>query len=118
MIEIADARQALLDDAFDTDRGELRFSPLSDAATTLAVTAERAFGRRLAASCRAPLAAYAVARGEGLWLRGLVATRDGRQVLRGERCKVVADAQAATRLGVELGDEFLARGAAAILEAL
>src|SRR5207248_1440663 len=82
--------------------------------TTLATAAERAFGHTLAASCRTPLAAYASWRGRELWLRGLIASRDGRRVLRGERSTVVTEAGAAARLGDALGAEFLARGAAGI----
>ena len=67
------------------------------------------------AVCRTPLAAYASWRGRELWLRGLIASRDGRRVLRGERSTVVTEAGAAARLGDALGAEFLARGAAAIL---
>jgi len=89
--------------------------PLADADTTLATAAERAFGHTLAASCRTPLAAYASWRGRELWLRGLIASRDGRRVLRGEQTTVVADAADAATLGDALGAEFLARGAAAIL---
>jgi hydroxymethylbilane synthase len=91
-------------------------APLADAATTRATAAERAFGRVLAGNCRTPLAAYATERGSQLWLRGVVASRDGSQVLRGERVVAafgVADAEA---LGTALGGEFLQRGAAAMLE--
>jgi hydroxymethylbilane synthase len=91
-------------------------APLADAATTRATAAERAFGRVLAGNCRTPLAAYATERGSQLWLRGVVASRDGSQVLRGERVAAafgVADAEA---LGTALGGEFLQRGAAAMLE--
>ena len=91
-------------------------APLSDAATTRATAAERAFGRVLAGNCRTPLAAYATERGSQLWLRGVVASRDGSKVLRGERvaaAPAVADAEA---LGTALGGEFLGRGAAAMLE--
>ena len=88
---------------------------LADTATTLATAAERAFGRKLAGSCHTPLAAYAVARDGALWLRGLIASRDGRRVLRGERSAIVAASADAVALGESLGDEFLARGAAAIL---
>jgi hydroxymethylbilane synthase len=90
-------------------------APLADADTTLATTAERAFGRKLAGSCRTPLAAYATRRGGELWLRGLVASRDGRTVLRGERAAGAATAREAEALGAALGAELLARGAAAIL---
>ena len=92
-------------------------APLADADTTLATAAERAFGHKLAGSCRTPLAAYAIRRGSELWLRGLVASRDGRAVLRGERAAVVATAREAVVLGETLGAELAARGAAAILAA-
>ncbi len=92
-------------------------APLADADTTLATTAERAFGHKLAGSCRTPLAAYAIRRGRELWLRGLVASRDGRAVLRGERAAVVATAREAEALGEALGAELSARGAASILAA-
>ena len=90
-------------------------APLADRTTTLATAAERAFGRTLAGSCRTPLAAYAVARDGELWLRGLVASRDGRAVLRGERAARLATLHDAQALGEVLGAELLARGAAAVL---
>ncbi len=88
---------------------------LADQRTTLAVSAERAFGTRLAGDCRTPLAAYASARGNELWLRGLIASRDGKEVLRGERAAHVTTVDMAIALGDELGAEFLARDAARIL---
>jgi hydroxymethylbilane synthase len=88
---------------------------LADSSTTLATTAERAFGRTLAGDCRTPLAAYATDRDGALWLRALIASRDGKQVLRGERAARVADAAEARALGEAVGAEFLARGAKAIL---
>ena len=91
-------------------------APLADGATTLATTAERAFGRTLAGDCRTPLAAYAIERDGELWLRALIASRDGRKVLRAERTGRCPDATSAHALGEALGAEFLARGAAAILE--
>jgi hydroxymethylbilane synthase len=89
--------------------------PLADAATTRATTAERAFGRVLAGNCRTPLAAYATERGAELWLRGLVASRDGGRVLRGERLVSADTVDAAEALGAALGAEFLQHGAAALL---
>ena len=99
------------------DRPEVAaaLAPLGDADTTLATAAERAFGHKLAGSCRTPLAAYAIRRGPELWLRGLVASRDGRSVLRGERAAVAATAREAEALGEALGAELVARGAVAIL---
>jgi len=87
-------------------------APLADIGTTLATTAERAFSRALGGSCHTPLAAYAEWEGGTLWLRGLLAGRDGRDILRGEAEADVADSEAAAILGQELADDFLARGAA------
>src|SRR5271166_1148444 len=84
--------------------------PLADAETTFATAAEREFGRKLAASCRTSLAAYAIGRDAGLWLRGFIASRDGSRVLRGERSMIVAHSDEAVALGAALGDEFLERG--------
>jgi hydroxymethylbilane synthase len=87
-------------------------APLADFGTTLATTAERAFSRALGGSCHTPLAAYAEWEEGTLWLRGLLAGRDGRDILRGELESEVADEEAAEKLGQELADDFLARGAA------
>jgi hypothetical protein len=46
-----------------------------------------------------------------LWLRGLIATRDGGDVMRGERESAVVDIDGARALGGALADEFLAQGA-------
>jgi hydroxymethylbilane synthase len=88
---------------------------ISDSATTLAVVAERAFGKRLGGDCHTPLAAYATSHGDDLWLRGLIASRDGRQVLRGELSASVTSVAAARALGDTLGADFLKRGAAQLL---
>jgi hydroxymethylbilane synthase len=100
-----------------SDRADVvaALAPLADAPTTLATAAERAFGQRLGGSCHTPLAALGTWQGEQLQLRGLIASRDGLRVLRGERKSAVASASAATALGDALGMEFLERGAAEIL---
>ena len=100
-----------------SDRADViaALAPLADRDTTLATAAERALGKKLAGSCRTPLAAYAVPRGGEFWLRALVASRDGRSVLRGRRSARVASVGEAQALGEALGVELLARGAAAIL---
>ena len=88
------------------------FAPLVDTATLLATTAERAFARTLSGSCHTPIGAYAEWLGETLWLRGLIASADGRDVLRGDREGIVIDVAGAQAMGVALGGEFMARGAA------
>ena len=44
---------------------------------------------------------------DALWLRGLVASHDGREVMRAERRRAVADVGAAETLGLALADELL-----------
>jgi hydroxymethylbilane synthase len=101
------------------DRPDLvgAFVALGDTATTLATCAERAFSRMLAGNCHTPLAAHAEWMGERLWLRGLVASADGREVMRGELDEEVGGVEAAETLGAALADEFLGRGAARLMAA-
>ena len=86
-------------------------APLGDLATTLATTAERAFSRALSGSCHTPLAAHAEWEEDRLWLRGLIASRDGRDVLRGESEATVDSLEGAEALGSALAEDFVARGA-------
>ncbi len=92
-------------------------APLADFGTTLATTAERAFSRALGGSCHTPLAAYAEWEEGTLWLRGLLAGRDGKDILRGDLDAEVADSDAAAALGQALADDFLSRGAARFISA-
>ena len=100
-----------------TDRPDLvaALAVLNDRATMLATTAERAFSRALGGNCQTPLAAYAEWEEGSLWLRGLLAKREGNDVLRGEIDADVADTEGAAQLGRELADDFLARGASRLL---
>jgi hydroxymethylbilane synthase len=99
------------------DRPDLlgALEPLADMATTLATTAERAFSRMLAGNCHTPLAAHGEWLGDVLWLRALVSSADGREVMRGEVEAPLDDLEAAEALGSELADDFLARGAAKLM---
>jgi hydroxymethylbilane synthase len=90
-------------------------SRLADVGTTLATTAERAFSRALSGSCQTPIAAFAQWEAGRLWIRGLIATRDGSDVVRGEREDEVADVEQAEALGRALADDLLARGAARLI---
>lgn len=96
-----------------TDRADVvaALRPLADRDTTLATTAERAFARALAGSCHTPLAAHAIFRRGELWLRGLLASRSGADVMRGDMSAAVGDVHEADALGRALAAEFLARGA-------
>jgi hydroxymethylbilane synthase len=94
-------------------------APLTHRPTWLAVLAERAFSRALSGSCHTPIAGYATFRDGELWLRGLLATREGTEVLRGERSVALdaesGDIEVADALGRALAQEFSERGAARLI---
>jgi hydroxymethylbilane synthase len=83
--------------------------------TQAAVRAERAFLGRLGGGCQVPFAAYAQIVEGQIHLRGLVATPDGRRLIRGERRGAREEGEA---VGTALAEELLARGAAEILQAV
>jgi hydroxymethylbilane synthase len=88
--------------------------PLNDAPARAAVVAERTLLAVLEGGCSAPVAAWGrIAEGE-LRLDGLVASLDGRQVLRASGASQLADA---TALGARIANELLQQGAAAIVGA-
>jgi hydroxymethylbilane synthase len=95
-------------------------SGIDHPATRRAVEAERAFAAELDAGCRVPVGAYAIpsspAAGEGmgegpLTLQGLVASEDGRRVI-----KLAGRGHDPAELGRRLAREALAQGAAALLQ--
>lgn len=77
-----------------------------------AALAERGFMAHLGAGCHVPAAAYALMDGGELWLRGLVASRDGRRVIRAERPGGLHEAQS---LGGLVADDLLERGGGELL---
>lgn len=85
---------------------------LNDQATSTAVTAERALLHRLEGGCQVPIAGYATLNGEQLQLEGLVASVDGKTVIRD---RVLGRTQEAHALGVELAERLLGRGGDRIL---
>lgn len=86
--------------------------PLNHAATATRVRAERAVNTRLEGGCQLPFGSYAELDGDSLWLRALVGSPDGSQMVRGE-CR--GPAASAEQMGVKLAEELLARGACKIL---
>jgi hydroxymethylbilane synthase len=101
------AVQARLDDAVTL----ARLARIDDASTRACALAERAYLARLGASCNTPMAAHARLAGSTLSMVAVVASEDGRQVLRASATAAAADAE---RLGRGLADTLLARGAAGI----
>jgi hydroxymethylbilane synthase len=90
-------------------------APLDDPPSRWAVTAERAFLRRLEGGCQVPIAAHGEVHGERIALRGLVAELDGSRVLQAEG---QAPAERAAEAGLELAERLLASGGREILERL
>ena len=88
-------------------------APLDDAATRVAVTAERAFLARLGAGCAAPTAAHARLAGDTLHIDALIGSASG-AVVRASRAGSPSDAAA---LGVAVAEDLLARGGAELLRA-
>jgi hydroxymethylbilane synthase len=98
----------------DADTMEL-IGFLKDEPTFIRVSAERAFNHRLEGGCQVPIAAYAILENDELWLRGLVASLDGKTVISGERRGSASEAEA---MGISLAEELLANGAEEILHNL
>ena len=81
--------------------------------TAAAVSAERALLRRCEGGCQVPIAAHGVVTGEHLTLTGLIASVDGREII-----KEVAEGSfhEPEKLGEGLADLLLAQGGKRILE--
>ena len=96
------------------DRDDLKalLERLDHAATSVTTAAERSVARFLGASCHSPLAAYAVAGDETVTMTALVASVDGRTVLRQQVSGLNAEAD---RLGGWVGQRLLDLGAAELL---
>lgn len=87
-------------------------APLHDTGSAACARAERAFSRALAGSCEVPLAAHAELADGQLRLDGLVASPEGRQLLRDQANGPAADPEA---LGLALAGRLIAAGAEALL---
>jgi hydroxymethylbilane synthase len=91
-----------------TGREDLKeiLSKINDKETEIAVTAERAFLRGLGGGCQTPIAAFAERIDGKMLLKGLVASVDGRRVLRKECIFEDADANDAGKYLAEYMLEF------------
>jgi len=99
----------------DDARVNALLSPLHDADTACRVLAERAMNERLEGGCQVPIGGHAVLKGDQIWMRGLVGTVDGSEIIRAE---IEGHREDAEKLGATLGDELLEHGAAEILKEL
>ena len=82
--------------------------------TMVATRAERAFLAALEGGCQVPIGALAIDAEEGMTLHGLIASVNGRDVVRGARALADGDPELT---GVRLANELRSRGASDILDA-
>ncbi|HEY6084445.1 MAG TPA: hydroxymethylbilane synthase [Nitrospira sp.] len=88
---------------------------LEDSETRITVQAERALLRRLQGGCQVPIAAHATLSGAEIMLEGLVASVDGKEVIRET---VQGARESAEPLGVQLAERLLSRGGDRILQSI
>ena len=89
--------------------------PLHDQRTGWAIEAERVFLKAVGGSCKTPLAGRAKVSASGLELSALIATPDGKTVLRGTETGRVEET---VQVGNTLADRLLSRGGREILGGL
>jgi len=88
---------------------------IDDIPTHLAARAEWAFVRAVGGGCSTPLGAYATVQGDTIIMQGLIASPDGKHLVRDTWSGTVSDPEA---LGRELATRLWAAGGKLILEAL
>lgn len=86
--------------------------PLQHEVTASRVLAERAMNKRLQGGCQVPIACYAIENEGELWLRGLVGSVDGKQMLTVEYRGPAEEAEA---LGIRAAEDLINQGADKIL---
>ncbi len=84
----------------------------NDPASSLAVSGERAFLKKLGGGCQVPIAGFGKLQASTLRIDGLVATTDGKRIV---KHRVEGPAERAESLGIELAEVLLSRGAKEIL---
>jgi hydroxymethylbilane synthase len=102
------------DEAFELVR------QLDHAESRIAITAERALLAALEGGCQVPIGGYAVASGDTVHLRAIVASPDGLRIIRGDLAGELSgdslgDLGNAMRVGTALANDLLSRGAREIL---
>jgi hydroxymethylbilane synthase len=83
-------------------------APINHPPTWQCVTAERAFLQAMGGGCRAPVAALGTVNGNTLKLEGMIASPDGRKML---RASAEGSMVSAEEIGVKLAEKMLGMGA-------
>jgi hydroxymethylbilane synthase len=99
----------------DDSRTRELLSKLDHHPTRVAVTAERAYLHKLDSGCQFPVGAHARITETGLHLACIVASIDGKKIIKKDR---TAPAEEAENLGIALGEAMLSAGAGDILAEL
>ncbi len=87
--------------------------PLHHTLTAERVMAERAMNKRLEGGCQVPIGCYAIHTDDGLWLRGLVGSPDGAEMIEADIRGACSEAEI---MGVTLAEQLLSYGADRILK--
>jgi hydroxymethylbilane synthase len=97
----------------DDDEVQEKVHFLNDKDSWAAITAERAFLKKLGGGCQVPIAAFARISGSVLRIEGLVGTIDGRRLIRHHMEGPIDEVES---LGTQLAEVLLSRGAKEILD--
>ncbi len=101
----------------ETRRGDMgamnMLFPLDHEDTHLALDAERGFLKRLEGGCQVPIGVYATVEGTEITIDGLVGSLDGKTII---RSKSKGSTEDPGKLGKDLAEELLSRGADKILD--
>ena len=88
-------------------------APLECQATRVRVLAERAMNRALEGGCQVPIGSYAIIEENELYLRGLVGSVDGTEIIESE---ITGSVEQAEQIGEKLAETLLGLGAKRILQ--
>lgn len=97
----------------DDERVEERIRFLNDKSSSIAVSGERAFLKRLGGGCQVPIAAFGQTIGTAFQIEGLVGTIDGKRLIRHHMEGTIEEAKS---LGTQLAEVLISKGAGEILE--
>jgi len=86
---------------------------LNHPSSSITITAERAFLKRLGGGCQVPIAAFGRMVGSTLQIDGMVGTTDGKTLVRHH---IEGPVEEATSLGIQLAEVLVSKGAGEILE--
>ncbi|WP_417499636.1 hydroxymethylbilane synthase [Methylophaga sp.] len=96
----------------DDEEMNALIAPLHCDQTAIVLRAERALNKRLSGGCQVPIAGYAMLDDDNVWLRGLVGQPDGTNTVTAEVRGKATDAE---KLGIQVAEMLLAKGADKIL---